>query len=85
MKDATITDLVDTAEDTNELTLAFVDNMAFVVIGKDFHETHSCQELNYSGATPDSFPMLLWPTFPRYFGPYSCATPVHHWTGPDST
>ena len=34
-------DLVDTAEDTNELTLAFVDDMAFVVIGKDFHETHS--------------------------------------------
>ena len=36
-----------------------------------------CQELNYSGATPDSFPTLLRPTFPHYSGVHSRATPVH--------
>ena len=34
-------DLVDAAKDTNELTLAFVDDTAFIAIGKDFQETHS--------------------------------------------
>ena len=48
-------------------------------------EGTACQELNNSGATPDSFPALLRCTFPHYSGPYPCATPVHHWTGPDST
>ena len=33
-------DLVDMAKGTNELTLAFVDDMAFVAIGKTFQETH---------------------------------------------
>ena len=36
-----------------------------------------CQELNNSGATPDSFPALLRPTFPHYSGVHSRATPVH--------
>ena len=39
--------------------------------------TSSCQELNNSGATPDSFPALLRPTFPHYSGVHSRATPVH--------
>ena len=44
--------------------------------------THSfriifCQELNYSRATPDSFPVLLRPTFPHYSGVHSCTTPVY--------
>ena len=30
-------------------------------------------------------PVLLWSVFLRYSGPHSCATPVHHWTEPDST
>ena len=34
-------DLVETAANTNELTLAFVDNTAFIAIGKDFNETHA--------------------------------------------
>ena len=34
-------DLVETAENNNELTLAFVDDTAFIAIGKDFHETHA--------------------------------------------
>ena len=34
-------DLVETAENSNELTLAFVDDTAFIAIGKDFHETHA--------------------------------------------
>ena len=38
-----------------------------------------CQELNYSGATLDYFPMLLWCTFPHYSGP-----PLD-WTGLHST
>ena len=38
---------------------------------------HYCQELNYSGATPDSFPALLRPTFPHYSSVHSRATPVH--------
>ena len=33
-------DLVDTANDSSELTLAFVDDTAFIAIGKDFQETH---------------------------------------------
>ena len=44
---------------------------------------------SYSGllsrTTPVYIPTLLRSTFPRYSGPYSCATPVHHWTGLDST
>ena len=34
-------DLVETAANTNELTLAFVDDTAFIAIGKDFNETHA--------------------------------------------
>ena len=34
-------DLVETMAKTNELTLAFVDNMAFIAIGKDFNKTHA--------------------------------------------
>ena len=34
-------DLVETMANTNELTLAFVDNMAFITIGKDFNKTHA--------------------------------------------
>ena len=34
-------DLVDTAKETNELTLAFIDDTAFIAIGKDFQEMHS--------------------------------------------
>ena len=34
-------DLVETAENSNELTLAFVDDTAFIAIGKDFHEHFS--------------------------------------------
>ena len=33
-------DLVDVANRLNELTLAFVDDMAFIAIGKTFQETH---------------------------------------------
>ena len=39
--------------------------------------TTYCQELNYSGATPDSFPALLRPTFPHYSGVHSRTTPVY--------
>ena len=39
--------------------------------------TTMCQELNYSGATLDSFPALLRPTFLHYSGVHSHATPVH--------
>ena len=28
-------------ENSNELTLAFLDDTAFIAIGKDFHETHA--------------------------------------------
>ena len=34
-------DLVETAANTNELTLAFVDDTAFMAIGKDFNKTHA--------------------------------------------
>ena len=34
-------DLIEMAENSNELMLAFVDDMAFITIGKDFHETHA--------------------------------------------
>ena len=34
-------DLVDVAKGVNKLTLAFVDDMAFVAIGKMFLETHA--------------------------------------------
>lgn len=34
-------DLVETAKDKNELTLAFVDDTAFLAIGDDFKETHA--------------------------------------------
>ena len=59
----------------------------------EVHQSHGlttvleweCQELNNSRATLDYFPALLRSTFPHYSSPYSCATPVHHWTGPDST
>ena len=34
-------DLVETAANPNELTLAFVDDTAFIAIGKDFNETHA--------------------------------------------
>ena len=37
----------------------------------------NCQELNYSGATPDSFPALLQPTFPHYSGVHSRTTLVY--------
>ena len=36
-----------------------------------------CQELNYSGATPDYFPTLLQSTFQHYSGVHSRTTPVH--------